>query len=50
MPIVDDIILEDETKLKVTAKLKLWREALESKGFKISRNKIEYIDYNFSKN
>ena len=30
--------------------LEVWREALESKGFKISRTKTEYIKYNFSKN
>ena len=44
------IILVAETKVEVNAKLELWREALESKGFKISRNKIEYMECNFSKN
>ena len=39
-----------ETKVEVNAKLELWREALESKGLKISRNKTEYMKYNFSKN
>ena len=29
-------------------KLEIWREALESKGFKISRNKTEYMEYKFS--
>ena len=39
-----------ETKVEVNAKLELWREALKSKGLKINRNKIEYIECNFSKN
>ena len=34
----------------LSANLELWREALESKGLKISRNKTEYIEWNFSKN
>ena len=46
----DDIILITETKVEVDAKLELWREALESKGLKISGNKTEYMEYNFSKN
>ena len=36
-----------ETKVEVNAKLKLWREALESKRLKISRNKTEYMKCNF---
>ena len=47
---VDDIVLVVETKVKVNAQLELWRAALESKGLKISRNKTEYMEYNFSKN
>ena len=39
-----------ETKIEVNAKLELWREALESKRLKISRNKTEYMECNFSKN
>ena len=50
MLFVDDIVLIDETKSRVNAKLDVWREVLESKGFKINRTKIEYIKYNFSKN
>ena len=45
-----DIVLVAETKVKVNAKLELWRETLESKGLKISRNKFEYMECNFSKN
>ena len=44
------IVLIDETKSGVNAKLDVWREILESKGFKISRTKREYIKYNFSGN
>ena len=50
MLFADDIVLIDETKYGVNAKLDVWREVLESKGFKISRTKIEYIKYNFSEN
>ena len=49
MLFVDDIVLVAETKVEVNAKLELWREALESKGMKISRNKIEYMKCNFEK-
>ena len=44
MLFVDDIVLIDETARGVNAKLEIWRETLESKGFKISRNKTEYIE------
>ena len=40
----------DETKSGVNAKLDVWREVLESKGFRISRTKTEYVKCNFSKN
>ena len=46
---VDNIVLIDETKSGVNAKLEVWREALESEGFKISRTKTEYIKCNFSR-
>ena len=39
----DDIVLVNEPRDGVNAKLKRWREALESKSFKISRTKTEYI-------
>ena len=45
----DDIVLVVETKVEVNAKLEFWREALESKGLKISRNKTEYMECNSSK-
>lgn len=49
MLFADDIVLVDETREGVNAKLEVWREALELKGFKISRNKTEYMECNFSK-
>ena len=49
MLFADDIVLVAETKVKVNAKLELWRESLESKGLKISKNKTEYMECNFSK-
>ena len=39
----DDIILFDETRATVNAKLKLWRQTLESRGFRLSRAKTEYM-------
>ncbi|XP_070005562.1 uncharacterized protein [Nicotiana sylvestris] len=32
----------------VNARLKVWRQTLESKGFKLSRTKTEYLEYKFS--
>ena len=49
MLFVDNIVLVAETKVEINAKLELWREALESKGLKINRNKTEYMECNFSK-
>ena len=46
MLFADDIVLIDETKSGVNVKLDVWREVLESKGFKISRTKTEYIKCN----
>ena len=39
-----DIVLVDELKDDVNAKLERWGEAFESKGFTISRTKTEYMD------
>lgn len=36
---VDDVVLIDETKEGVNAKLESWRDALESRGLGISRTK-----------
>ncbi|MCF8704115.1 hypothetical protein L3055_11315, partial [Corynebacterium sp. MC-02] len=44
----DDIVLIDETRTKVNDRLEAWRHALESKGFKLSRTKTEYLECKFS--
>ncbi|KAM1714241.1 hypothetical protein ACFX12_024872 [Malus domestica] len=46
----DDIVLIDETREGVNAKLNLWREVLESKGLRLSRSKTEYMECKFSAN
>ncbi|KAI8559998.1 hypothetical protein RHMOL_Rhmol04G0220700 [Rhododendron molle] len=43
MMFANDIVLVDETARGVNMKLEIWREALESKGFRISRSKTEYM-------
>ena len=47
MLFADDVVLIDESKVGLNAKLELWRDALESKGFKISRTKTECMEFNF---
>jgi len=49
MLFVDDIVLIDETRDRVNAKLELWRQTLESRGFKLSKIKTEYMKCKFSK-
>ncbi|GMP79314.1 hypothetical protein CsSME_00034912 [Camellia sinensis var. sinensis] len=44
----DDIVLVDETREGVYTKLEIWRTTLESKGFRISRTKTEYMECKFS--
>lgn len=44
MLFVYDIILIDETQHKVIDKLEVWRNILESKGFKLSRTKTVYLE------
>ena len=41
-------MLVDETRESISAKLELWRLILESKGFRLSRSKTEYIRCRFS--
>jgi hypothetical protein len=43
MLFVDDIVLVDESRAGINRKLELWWETLESKGFRLSRTKIEYM-------
>ena len=50
MLFADDIVLVDESRDCVNAKLGGWREALESKGFKISHTNTEYMYCNFNGN
>ena len=39
----DDVVLVDETMAGVNRKLELWRQTLESRGFRLSKTKIEYM-------
>jgi hypothetical protein len=48
MLFADDVVLVDETRAGVNGKLELWKDALESKGFRISRTKTEYMMFDFS--
>jgi len=48
MLFVDDIILIGKTRERLDNKLELWRHALESRGFKLSRSKTEYLKCEFS--
>ena len=45
---VDDMVLVDESRTGVNRKLELWRHTLESKGFRFSRTKTEYMMCDFS--
>ncbi|KAL4189726.1 hypothetical protein AMTRI_Chr08g166810 [Amborella trichopoda] len=50
MLFADYIVLIDKTQYDVNTKFEVWRDALESKGFKISRTQIEYMECKFSNN
>ena len=47
MLFADDVVLVDESQAGVNRKLELWRQILESKGFRLSRTKTEYMRCNF---
>ena len=47
MLFTDDVVLVDESRIGVNQKLELWRETLESKGFRLSRTKTEYMRCDF---
>ena len=49
MLFADDIVLVNETRARVNAKLELWRRTLESRFFRISMTKIEYMECKFGK-
>jgi hypothetical protein len=44
----DDVVLVDDSWTGVNRKLELWRQTLESKGFRLSRTKTEYMRCGFS--
>ena len=44
----DDIIFIDETKGGLNKKLERWRHSLESRGFRLSRSKTEYLRCKFN--
>ena len=48
MLFADDVVLVDESREGVNRKLELWRHTLESKGFRLSRTKTEYMRCDFS--
>ena len=45
----DDLVLADETRSEVSAKLEIWQGTPEFKGFWLSTTKIEYMECKFSK-
>jgi hypothetical protein len=48
MLFADDVVLVDDSRAGVNTKLELWRHTLESKGFRLSRTKTEYMRCDFS--
>ena len=50
MLFADDVVLVDESRAGVNRKLEMWRRTLESKGFRLSRTKTEYMMCDFSAN
>nr|XP_009797521.1 PREDICTED: uncharacterized protein LOC104243936 [Nicotiana sylvestris] len=48
MLFADDIVLIDEMRGGVNERLEEWRQTLESKDFKLSRTKTEYLECKFS--
>jgi hypothetical protein len=48
MLFADDLALVDETRVGVKRNLEQWRQTLESKGFRLSRTKNEYMRCEFS--
>ncbi|XP_070011359.1 uncharacterized protein [Nicotiana sylvestris] len=48
MLFADDIVLTNETRGGVNERLEIWCHTLESKGFKLSRTKTEYLECKFS--
>jgi hypothetical protein len=46
--LADDVVLVDDSRSGVNRKLEHWRETLESKVFRLSRTKTEYMRCGFS--
>lgn len=44
----DNVVLIDETRSEVNAKLEVWRQTLESNEFRSSRSKTTYLECKFS--
>ncbi|XP_070015684.1 uncharacterized protein [Nicotiana sylvestris] len=47
MLFADDIVLIDETRRDVNERLEVWRQGFESKGFRLTRMKTEYLECKF---
>ena len=47
MLFADDVVLVNESQTEVNRKLELWRQTLESKGFRLSKTKTEYMRCGF---
>ena len=47
MLFADDVVLVDKSQAGVNRKLELWRQNLESKGFRLNRTKTEYMRCDF---
>ncbi|XP_070017583.1 uncharacterized protein [Nicotiana sylvestris] len=48
MLFTDDIVLIGESQTGVNERLGVWRQTLKSKGFKLSRTKMEYLECKFN--
>jgi hypothetical protein len=48
MLFADDVVLVDDSQTRVNRKVELWRQTLESKGFRLRRTKTEYMWCSFS--
>jgi hypothetical protein len=48
MLFADDLVLVDESRTGVDQKLKLWRQTLKAKNFRLSRSKTKYMKCDFS--
>ena len=43
MLFADDLVLGENTREEAEEQLELWRNAIENKGLRVSRNKTEYL-------